>query len=693
MYARIALGNVRRSVRDYAVYFVTLLFGVTVFYAFNSIKSQSVLLDVTNNAMGRMLDATTYFIGGFSVVVAAVLAFLVVYANRFIIKRRKREFGTYLVLGMNSSKVVCILFYEMLLVGAVSLVLGIALGAVLSQALAFATAALIGSTISHYQFVFSTQAMFMTLGCFAAMFVITLVMNVVYVSRRKLGDLLTCRDDVKLGCKIPFGVRLVVFIAAIALIGFAYYGLWLNKFKMLDGFFALITGMLVVGTFLLFWSASTMVMFLARRSKRFYLKGLRPFTLRQVSSRLTTTFSSMAMVSLLLFFALTTTSVGFGVMKIFVGDVGETSKYDLSLSYRIGYDSSSHKRMVEGRERYVNECNSDMETFLRTSDYGEMWNRLIDRCAQIDVYTVTGLSWEAVCGNNGLADVYRTRKLGNTNVAVRVMGVSQFNETATLTGETPVVVPEGQFVINNDVAAAEGIAQAMREKGGEVQIAGQMLTASPEQVGREIRNGSIRSEVLLLIVPDEVIDTLRDQDVYVQSVFNVMYSMDRAEGDALLQKDESSLGFSGYFSYADACTGLEMFSQAGGLKLLCTYLALYVGFILLVCTAAVLAIQQLSDVSDSLGSYRKVSVLGAEDGMVLKSLRAQVLASFLAPLPVAICYSAYAVFVLHINLFAPLGVNPLGGIFVAAAMLLVVYGCYLLVTFMLSRALVKDSIV
>lgn len=257
-------------------------------------------------------------------------------------------------------------------------------------------------------------------------------------------------------------------------------------------------------------------------------------------------------------------------------------------------------------------------------------------------------------------------------------------------------MPEGKFVINNNMVGAEGIAQAMREKGGKVKIAGHTLTAAPAQLSRGIRNCAIRSEVLNLIVPDEVIDALHalhDQDVYVQSVFNVMYSMDRAEGDALLQKEENSSSFSGYFSYSYFFTSLEMFSQAAGLRLLCTYLALYVGFILLVCTAAVLAIQQLSDTSDSLSRYRKVSVLGAEDGMVLKSLRAQVLASFLAPVPVAICYSAYAVFVLHINLFAPLGVNPLGSALIAAAMLLVVYGCYLLVTFMLSRALVKDSIV
>ncbi|MDD7204208.1 MAG: FtsX-like permease family protein, partial [Coriobacteriaceae bacterium] len=190
MLARLAVRNVRRSARDYAVYFVTLLFGVAVFYAFNSIDSQAVLFDIEKNAVGSILEMTNYFIGLFSVAVAVVLAFLVTYANRFIIKRRKREFGTYLLLGMSASRVACVLSIEMLVVGAVSLVVGLVVGLVLSQALAFATAALMGTTMTHYTFVVSTSALVKTLICFAILFAAALVMNVVFVSRRKVGDLL-----------------------------------------------------------------------------------------------------------------------------------------------------------------------------------------------------------------------------------------------------------------------------------------------------------------------------------------------------------------------------------------------------------------------------------------------------------------------------------------------------------------------
>ena len=158
MYLKLALRNIRRSVRDYAIYFITLLFGVAVFYAFNSIGSQQILFDMETSASRSVFDSTTYILGMFSVVVACVLGFLILYANQFLIRRRKREFGTYLVLGMTPGHVSRIVLYETVLVGMLSLAVGLICGVLLSQGLSFFTAALFGTTMTNYQFVFSPDA-------------------------------------------------------------------------------------------------------------------------------------------------------------------------------------------------------------------------------------------------------------------------------------------------------------------------------------------------------------------------------------------------------------------------------------------------------------------------------------------------------------------------------------------------------
>ena len=124
MLMKLALRNVRRSVRDYAVYFVTLTLGVAVFYAFNAIGDSRVLFEAQEGAANVFLasgasifDILVLVMTYFSIVVAVVLGFLVLYANRFVVRARKKEFGTYLLLGMNPRQVSSVVLMETLIVG------------------------------------------------------------------------------------------------------------------------------------------------------------------------------------------------------------------------------------------------------------------------------------------------------------------------------------------------------------------------------------------------------------------------------------------------------------------------------------------------------------------------------------------------------------------------------------------------
>lgn len=131
MLFKISVKNIRKSFKDYAVYFFTLILGVAVFYVFNAIDSQTVMLDVRKNVYD-IIKLMNEMLSGVSVFVSCVLGFLIIYASRFLIKRRNKEFGIYLTLGMSKRKISIILFFETLLIGIVSLVVGLFLGAVLS---------------------------------------------------------------------------------------------------------------------------------------------------------------------------------------------------------------------------------------------------------------------------------------------------------------------------------------------------------------------------------------------------------------------------------------------------------------------------------------------------------------------------------------------------------------------------------
>ena len=132
MLIRLSIKNIRKSIKDYAIYFFTLVLGVCIFYVFNAIEGQSSMLEVSRTKSDS-IDQMVWAISSMSIVVSLILGFLIVYANRFLMKKRNREFGIYLILGMKKGDIAKILFGETLLVGAVSLTAGLLLGIGLSQ--------------------------------------------------------------------------------------------------------------------------------------------------------------------------------------------------------------------------------------------------------------------------------------------------------------------------------------------------------------------------------------------------------------------------------------------------------------------------------------------------------------------------------------------------------------------------------
>lgn len=136
-------------------------------------------------------------------------------------------------------------------------------------------------------------------------------------------------------------------------------------------------------------------------------------------------------------------------------------------------------------------------------------------------------------------------------------------------------------------------------------------------------------------------------------------------------------------------TQVETVSQSSGLRMAIIYLALYIGFVFLMATATILAIQRLSDTADSQPSYRTLSQLGCDRPMINRTVLAQTLVYFLAPLALAVCHSACAIGVLNHSFFDPLGLSVAEPIVLAAALVVGIYGLYLLLTYLMSRSMAR----
>ena len=706
MLARLAVRNVRRSVRDYAVYFVTLVFGVAAFYAFNSVQSQSVLFDLEGVASADAFDLTARFLGMFSVLIAFVLGFLVVYANRFLIRRRKREFGTYLLLGVRPAQVSAIVLMETVCVGAASLAAGLVLGVVLSQGLSFLTAGLFNIPMQQYRFVFSGEALRQTLLCFALVFAVVALFNTLSLRRCRLVDLLgaAARSE-RATVRRPW-VGLLGFAVAVGLLAWAYVTLFESGLTEFGAEFWKATALMVAGTFLFFWSAAGFAVAALERTPGVYFRGLAMFTTRQVASKVNTAFLSLSTVCVMLFFSLAVFSTGSGLVQVFSDGVEEGTLFDATLTANayLALEGGGEEAAADVAER-AGAYDWDIARFLRES--APNWDEFVETSVQVDLYQPREgtETYGEVMERLGAGAGGGLQEQALAPQTVGVVGLSQFNAARALAGRDPIELSAGTYAVNNAVALSEELSRAMAEEGVEIEVGGRALEASGLYVEQPLSTSTFVSDGAMLVVPDETVEALRaDGEAPYASYLDLSYRTDRAEGDRLLEEalacalpaEGQEARGSGYetspWPVTTVYTADEVIEQSGGMRMMITYLALYIGFVFLITTAALLAVQQLSEASDSLARYRMLAEIGCERRMMFRSIFIQVAVYFLAPLALAACHTACAVSVIARDVLDQLGVSVSEAVFAAAAFTALVYGGYLLVTYLASRSLVRASL-
>lgn len=696
MLLKIALRNVRRSIRDYAVYFVTIVLGVAIFYAFNSIEEQSVLLDLQNQASGELLGLTSQLMGSFSLAIAAVLGFLVVYANGFLIKRRRKEFGTYLLLGMGTRRVSAIIVLESLIVGLVSAAVGLAVGYLASQGLSFVTAALLDETIRQYHFVFSPEAFTLTLLCFGAAFLITALFNVISINKTSLVNLLSSHaGQEKITMRNP-AICVVLFAAAVALLVWAYQTLEHNQLVNLDGEFAQATLLMVAGTFLLFWSISGFAMLILQRTS-LWKRGTFAFTSRQVANRMNVASVSMTVISVMLFFAMTTFSTGMGLAQVLGGNVNKVTQFDVTVEHPcIDFedepdDADLLQKSRDMREKY----NGDAAKVFRSID-SATWDSNVKQSATLQTYTAAGFNAAKMVEQAGVDPAGLESYNLYADSRMQFQRLSEFNQTLTLVGKEPLKLAQDEYIVNNTVSASQDLADALGKQQSPLKLGNVSLTCA-DVICQETQTSALSSVACVLILPDEAVDTLLSQDVLIPSsaVTNIQYIGDRTSGDKailpLLEKAQKKYGDL-LWPCGINYSGADMAAQAGGLRMLIVYLAIYIGFVFLIACAALLAIRQLCDAADSLPRYRTLAKLGCETRQVLGSLRHQTELYFLAPLAVACAHTAWAIHVMNLALFPATGFDVGGSVALAALLVIAIYGSYLVITYLTSKNLVRQGL-
>lgn len=686
MFFRLALGNVRKSLRDYTVYFVTLVLGVTVFYAFNTISGQADFLSEDTRQMVKTVAMLMSFV---TVFLSFVLGFLMVYANNYLVKRRKREFGLYQLLGMRQGQVSLILVLETLLASIASLLVGLAMGVLFSQILVFVTAALFNETVTNFSFRFSPEAALFTLICFSLVFVVMLVFNLRTLHKVRLVELMGASRVNERTRVRSLPVSVVGVMLGLALIIWSYArllkdGLPINSAEQFGGFF-LTTGIVTVGTLVLFYALSGVLLHVAHAFKGSYYRGLNMFTVRQLSSRINTVSLSMGVVSLILFLAIMSVSSGLGICAGISDSIRRQTPYDASLSLHYGHaDDKGGGGVTYQYDADALLAAHGIDLSAISSQVVKVSSHYSDDVDDSDPLTIDTLSRRAGVSlpDSPLTNTYR-------DIPLSLISASDYNSLRRMGGLDAVDMgSDGYMVASNAGGALVRVYNDLLAARPTVSLRGHALkpvsNVVDESSASTLSNSYSSSGVF--VVPDDLLADIKPTIIYV----NLNYFVPKAEGDRFMSQALETLSSAkDDVGIVLGTTRTEAETNSRGSSAIISYLAIYIGFVLVIACAAILAIQQLSSASDAAPSYLLLSELGCPTKMAMGSLLAQTLTFFLLPLVVALAHSAVALSqVMTVVSLIGQG-NWAIPILITAVAFVAVYGTYLMVTYFMARGIVS----
>ena len=724
MLFKLSFRNITRSVKDYAIYFFTLVLGVTLFYVFNSVGSQAAVLEL-NNAKKLIVELLSKILSGMSILVVAILGALIIYASRFLIKRRNKEFAIYLTLGMSKRKISRLLFFETLMIGIISLAVGLLVGIGASQLISILIGRLFEADMSKFQFVFSEKAFFDTILYFGLIYLVVIVFNTIIVGRLKIIDLLHgSKKSEKAFLKNPL-LRAIVFVLSSFGLSYAYWWVTNDKVSMMDRINNLLwpVAIGVITTFLLFWSFSGLIMEILTRSKRFYYRGLNSFIFRQVSSKINTAVVSMSLISLLLFLTISILSLCFSINESMKKELAYNTPVDAFIELTdynavFGPNGPGYGPSASSSDQDWNSQVKESQKYMQKSIYQKLVEKDEDIAKSIKEYLeVNVYADHTLTFKQALQSEYLTGLVGEfmSKTAVPILRVSDYNKIAKLYHREEISLADNQYQILADYKPMSDSIDKSLASGFQINYRGQTLSpVAKKHLEGFVTSSGMKSNTGILIVPDKIAtdqaigsrvllvnyNTSADQtaqqiDNDIRRIYDLgNLSIEVHTTDEALQKtkekskaeEQRPSGVS--FSYM---TKILIYTSSIGLQAIATFVGFYLGIIFLISSAAILALKQLSESSDNIEKYAALRRLGASNKMLNRALFIQIAIFFVFPLLVGILHSVFGIKFASsiIEVFGSGGL--LASIPITASMLILIYGGYFLLTYLSSKRIISEK--
>ena len=697
MLFKLSVKNMKKSFKDYAIYFLTLVLGVAIFYMFNSLDSQQAMLEVSQSTR-EMIQLMISMLGMVSVFIAIVLGFLIVYANNFLINRRKREFGIYMTLGMGRTQISKIILIETILVGIISLIVGIFIGVFGSQFMSILVAKLFEADMSEFTFVFSKDACIKTCIYFAVMYLAVMIFNTLTSSRYKLINLLTAvRKNEKVKIKNPI-ISILIFLISAGLLGYAYYLVTGGVYELNTAEKMLVPILMgIVGTIGVFWSLSGFILRIIQTRKKIYLKGTNMFVLRQLNNKINTTVMSMSVICLMLFMTISVLSSSLSIQNSLDSELEEMTPVDVNL-YKTAnlpesYEDSYTGQMIYTTEEQREDSKQPVSYTLETNGYD--MNTLKD-VIEIPIYAIP--NWTLAYS---LGDYYEQAKVQFSmlmyDTPEEVIKVSDYNKIAELYGQEQYSLNDDEYIVLCDFDNMTELRNQALKENATIEIEGKTLHAKYD----ECKSGFIEMSTShvntgIMLVPDslELKEEWKEEQFLVAN-YNAETEEEKQEIENTFAEAENNTLLNNLDQKGieiDGMTKISIREASKGLATIIIFIAIYLGVIFLIASSAILALKQLTESSDNKQRYTILRKIGCDEKMINQALFRQIFIFFMLPLALAIIHSIFGIkFILSMMASLASEEELLPSVIVTAVIIGIIYGLYFLATYLGSKNIIKEE--
>ena len=678
MLCKLSLKNITKSMKDYAIYFFTLILGVAIFYVFNAIDSQTVMLNVSSRTY-EIIKLMTNILSGISVFVSFILGFLIIYASRFLIRRRNKEFAIYLTLGMSKRKISLILFVETLLIGLISLVIGLGLGVVLSQLMSVLVANMFEADMTKFQFVFSQSAALKTLFYFGIMYLIVIIFNTIIINKYKLIDLLSAsKKSEKVKLKNPY-LCIGIFIISVIALGIAYYLVTSGFEKLTTTDQILIPIILgIVSTFTLFWSMSGLILKLLMSLKNIYYKGLNSFIVRQISSKINTMVFSMTIICLMLFVTICVLSSSLSLKNSMTKNLKELIPMDIQFTKPMNRKESASFTETEVQDSKIS-IEKTLES-LGLNPTEELKDTLSFNIYEDESFTLKTLLI------NSLDEISKDYPFLLYNQAFDLMKLSDYNALAEKFNLEKYNLKENEYIVIVNYDYMINIINTGLKTNPSVLLNNK--TYHPKY--KKCQDGfyefnSTRSNTGFIVLPDKALENYES----IQEVLVANYKKDKEETENKISAAmKENYNITTWLTYNSK---IDFANASVGLGALVTFVGLYLGIIFLISSAAILALKELSESTDNKERYNMLRKIGASEEMLNSALFNQIGIFFLTPLLLAIIHSIFGIKFANYLLESMGTKGLLLSNIMTAIFLVTIYGGYFILTYVCSKNIISKK--